>query len=140
MQDARLAAAPEEEKAAIREDIARAEANFTPVPVELPAEDGKVFDFCGGVEIVATPGHLPGHIAVYIRELKTIVMGDAMNTNGVSLQPANPAYTVDMAEAAKSTEKLLKYDIDQVICYHGGVFAGPVKAALAALVEGYKGM
>jgi glyoxylase-like metal-dependent hydrolase (beta-lactamase superfamily II) len=132
-----LETAPEEEKPALRERIASMNA-APPIPVDIGAADGKVFDWCGGVESVASPGHMPGHIAVYIRELKTLVTGDAMNANGGMLQMANPAYTIDMDEAARSIEKFMKLDVMQIICYHGGVVSGDPQAAMGAVVAGYR--
>jgi glyoxylase-like metal-dependent hydrolase (beta-lactamase superfamily II) len=81
---------------------------------------------------------MPGHIAVYIRELETLVTGDAMNAHGGMLQMANPAYTIDMDEAARSIEKFMKLDLMQVICYHGGIFTGDARSAMGAVVAGYR--
>ncbi|MCL2056949.1 MAG: MBL fold metallo-hydrolase [Oscillospiraceae bacterium] len=128
---------PEDVTQTLLDQIKAFEA-LVPVNVDIAAEDGQVIDICGGIEIIASPGHLPGHIAVYVRELKALVTGDAMNTENGALQTANPLYTLDMDEAARSTEKFMGYDIRQVVCYHGGIFTGDCQAAMQKVLEDYK--
>lgn len=100
------------------------------VDVDVALNDGDKFDCCGGVEIIETPGHMPGHISIYIKESKTLVAGDALVIENNKLCMANPQYTLDMNEAKKSAKKLLNYDIDRVICYHGGIYNSDVKYSL----------
>lgn len=35
-----------------------------------------------------------------------------------------------MKEAKKSVKKLLNYDIDSAICYHGGIYNTDIKSSL----------
>lgn len=100
------------------------------VDVDIELNDGDKFDCCGGVEIIETPGHMPGHISIYIKEIKTLIAGDALVIENNKLCIANPQYTLDMKEAKKSAKKLLNYDIDRVICYHGGIYNSDVKYSL----------
>ncbi|MDR3354139.1 MAG: MBL fold metallo-hydrolase [Synergistaceae bacterium] len=92
-----------------------------PAPVDILLRDGDVLPLCGGTEIIATPGHMPGHISVYARRHRTLITGDALIATGDRLRIANPQYAIDAALARASVEKLAKYDIDTFICYHGGV-------------------
>lgn len=100
------------------------------VDVDLTVKDGEYFPWCGGVEIIETPGHMPGHISIYVKELKTLITGDALAIENSNLEIAAPQFTLDMAEAKKSIRKLLKYNIEKIICYHGGVFQGDIAWAL----------
>jgi len=109
-----------------------------PINVDIAVEDGDVLDICGGIEIVASPGHMPGHISVYIRELKTLVTGDSMITENGVLQTANPVYTLDMDESVRTIEKYTTYDIDQIVCYHGGVFKGDCRTAMEKVIADYR--
>ena len=97
--------------------------------------DKTYLDCCGGIEIVATPGHMPGHISLYLHNDKTLISGDALTMENNNLAMANPQYTLDMATAKESIKKLLTYDIEQIICYHGGSFTGNCRAALQHLVR-----
>lgn len=103
------------------------------VNVDIKLNDGDKFDFCGGIEIIETPGHMPGHISIYIKESRTLIAGDALVIEDNKLSIANPQYTLDMEEAKKSINKLLNYNIDKIICYHGGVYQTDIKNSLEKL-------
>lgn len=92
-----------------------------PVKVDLLVHNGDCFDWCGGCEIVATYGHTPGHISLYLTDEKTIITGDAAALEKNELVIANPHFTLDMDNAKKSLSKLLTYDAKMIICYHGGI-------------------
>ena len=91
-----------------------------PVPIDYEVHDGEVFDICGGLEFVHVPGHTPGHIAVYLMESRIIVCGDAANIKDEEVVGSNPVYTQDMDEANKSLQKIVGYDLNGLIAYHGG--------------------
>ncbi|WP_315121137.1 MBL fold metallo-hydrolase [uncultured Clostridium sp.] len=98
--------------------------------VDICLEDREDFDFCGGIEIISTPGHMPGHISIYNKESKSLIAGDALVIEDGELVIALPQYTLDMNEARNSVKKLLNYDIDRVICYHGGIYTKDIIEAL----------
>lgn len=109
-------------------------SRIEPVGVDIKVKDGDVIDSSGEVEIIATPGHMPGHISVYVKGDRTLVAGDALIVEGGQLKMANPQYSLDLEGAVKSAEKMLGFDIDRIICYHGGAYIGHVKEALTAII------
>lgn len=104
------------------------------VEVNKSLKNKDSFPWCGGVEIIATPGHMPGHISIYLKQSKTLVSGDALVVEECQLSIANPQYTLDMAKAKKSIEKLLRYEIDEIVCYHGGIYMDRIEESLKKLV------
>ena len=100
------------------------------VDVDITLNDGDTFDWCGGIEIIETPGHMPGHISIYVKESRALIAGDALVVENSKLAIANPQYTLDMKEAKNSIKKLLNYDIDKIICYHGGIYNSDIKNSL----------
>ena len=106
-----------------------------PAEVDVCLEDKQVLDICGGIEIIATPGHMPGHISIYHRESRTLITGDALVIEQGRLVIANPQYTLDMETAKASVRKLLAYETDMIICYHGGVFTGNREEAIGNLLD-----
>lgn len=74
------------------------------------------------IEIVATPGHTPGHISLYLKNKKTLITGDAAALENSQLVIANPQFTLDIENAKKSISKILEYDAETYICYHGGIY------------------
>lgn len=96
-------------------------------------KDGQSLPFGGGVTVIHTPGHTPGHVCLYHHASKTLVAGDAMIVNEGQLMGPNPAFTPDLNQALRSLKKLAAYDIEQVICYHGGLYADRVNERIAEI-------
>ncbi|MED1780470.1 MBL fold metallo-hydrolase [Brevibacillus fortis] len=111
--------------------------SIEPIAVDRTVTNHEHLPWCGGIEIVHTPGHMPGHISLYVTASKMLIAGDAVVIENGRLEIANPAYTLDMQEATRSIRNLLEYDIEQLICYHGGVFQGDIKQALRELIQAY---
>lgn len=126
-----LEALPEEQRKKI-------EAVFTNPPkarVDRTIGDGEELPYCGGIIVIYTPGHTPGHICLYHKPSKTLVTGDALTAENGQLLGPNPSATHNMDEANKSVKKIAKYEIENVVCYHGGVFKGNAQQQIARLVE-----
>ncbi|MDA8335709.1 MAG: hypothetical protein M0Z41_12125 [Peptococcaceae bacterium] len=93
--------------------------------VDRMLTDGEELPFCGGVTVIGTPGHTPGHFA--------LVAGDALVVTDGRLDKMSPHLTFDPDEAARSLRKLTRYDVETAICYHGGLYQGDVNKRLAVL-------
>ncbi|MBP0725461.1 MBL fold metallo-hydrolase [Bacillus sp. RG28] len=103
--------------------------------VDQTISDGDVLPYCGGITVIFTPGHTPGHISLYHHQSKTLIVGDALVAeNGILMGP-RPHVTPDMEKALQSIKKLTEYDIETVICYHGGVIKENVKEQLLKLAN-----
>ncbi|WP_047153260.1 MBL fold metallo-hydrolase [Aneurinibacillus tyrosinisolvens] len=101
--------------------------------VDKTLADGQELSFCGGIHVIFTPGHTPGHISLYLQRSKTLVAGDAMiSLNGTLRGPVQQT-TLDMDTALRSLGKFSDFDIESVICYHGGLCAANVKDQLQHL-------
>jgi glyoxylase-like metal-dependent hydrolase (beta-lactamase superfamily II) len=114
----RLVSLPEEQRQ-------QAEALFANPPkasVDTAVADGEILPYCGGITVIFTPGHTPGHICLYLNKSKILVTGDALVAADGELRGPNPGATYDMDAALKSLKKLTRYDIETVVCYHGGVY------------------
>lgn len=111
---------PEEEKAFGAQFCARYRS-LPPVGVDGLLQGGDRFDWGGGCEIVATPGHMPGHISIRSLSGEWIVTGDAAVKKGDGLILANPESCLDLAGAEASFEKLLSFPCRRYFCFHGGV-------------------
>ncbi|MNI42426.1 putative metallo-hydrolase YflN [compost metagenome] len=127
---------PDEEKAGIEQFIAFLQS-VEPTSVDVMVSSGEHLPWCDGIEIVHTPGHLPGHISLYLPTSKTLIAGDAVVFEEEKLNIANPPFAWDLDEAVRSVQKLLEYDIEHLICYHGGLFHGDINKALNDLLTVY---
>jgi len=103
-----------------RADSWRAVYESSPIPITQILCDGEVLPICGGIEVVHTPGHTPGHIVLYLKESNIMVCGDACNINAGKLTGSNPVYTFDMNQATASLEKIKSYKPMGIVAYHGG--------------------
>jgi len=98
------------------------------VNIDVALNDGDVLDMCGGIEVIHTPGHTFGHICLLVKQEGVLIAGDGLNVADGKLTGANPMHTYDMEAANNSFKKLMKYDIKKVVCFHGGLYTGGVKA------------
>jgi len=108
---------------------------FSAVHVDRTLADGEELPFCGGIEVIHTPGHTPGHICLYLKHQKVLISGDMLRGTGGMLLNVDPSTNLDTSLSMKSLKKLLKYDIDKVICYHGGLFQGDISKRIEELIS-----
>lgn len=87
----------------------------------------------GALQVVATPGHTPGHISIYLPHDRVLLAADALVVEDGALAIANPQFTLDLPEAWASVNKLAKLDLCKIICYHGGVVEHGIPKQLFAL-------
>lgn len=101
--------------------------------INVLVEEGQTLSFGGGLTVIETPGHTPGHISLYHRPSQTLITGDAMMVSEGELVGPNPNMTPDMNTAMKSISKFLEYPVQNVICYHGGFLNTGVQEQIAKL-------
>ncbi|MCX8726601.1 MBL fold metallo-hydrolase [Gilliamella sp. B2838] len=98
--------------------------NIEGVKVDDILHNHQVLPIGEGVEVIFTPGHTQGHISLYIKENKTLIAGDALVLVNDKLVIPFPEFAYDLAQAQSSIKNLMNYDIDEMICYHGGSYKG----------------
>lgn len=131
--EAQLNKLPEEMKAIYERLKAFYENNQS--NVDKTITDGDELPYCGGIAVIYTPGHTPGHICLYIKHCKTLIAGDALQVNCGALIVAPQSTTFDWDLSIKSLKKLKKFDIETVICYHGGLYTDDVNKRIAELAN-----
>ncbi|HET7657131.1 MAG TPA: MBL fold metallo-hydrolase [Bacillales bacterium] len=94
--------------------------------VDAVLSNEEVLPDFGGITIISTPGHTPGHISLYLNAEKILIAGDALMVEQGQLMLPDPKSTLDMDLAKQSIKKLTNFDIEKVICYHGGLFESNV--------------
>ncbi len=87
-----------------------------------------------GLQIVATPGHTPGHLAVFDEDTGVLVAGDALNNNE-GLAGSSPEFTEDMAAADASVLKLARLAPRTILVGHGDPITDGAAAALDELAS-----
>ncbi len=100
---------------------------FGPEPYGLKVDralsDGDVLPFAGGLLVIHTPGHTPGHISLYAKEQRVLFTGDAlMNVLGLHLPMSMSTH--DMEAARRSVFALAELDFDVALPGHGTPIIG----------------
>ena len=129
--EAQLQALPPAQQERIREIL----SSPPRVKVDRVLSGGEELPFHGGIVVVPTPGHTPGHVCYYLKAHRVLVAGDSLRAeNGVLIGPS-PLATPDMRRAIASLKNLQPYRIDAVLCYHGGIARQDVEARLHELAR-----
>lgn len=131
-----LESIPEEYKTGALQFIELLKGMQTVAVDQFLALDREV-DWLKGIEVIHTPGHMPGHISLYIPQNKTLIAADALVIENGRLEIANPQFTLDLDEALRSVKKLKQLEIDQLICYHGGSMQKDITGQLEQLLMRY---
>lgn len=105
------------------------------VNVDETLTDGQELPYCGGITVVYTSGHTPGHICLYIKQQKILIAGDILSVREGLLIKADQDINFDNELNMESMKKLTNYDIETVICYHGGIYKEDVNKRIAELAE-----
>ncbi|HEY2672909.1 MAG TPA: MBL fold metallo-hydrolase, partial [Rugosimonospora sp.] len=88
-----------------------------PVRVDREVDDGDVLDFGGGAQVISTPGHTDGSIAVYLPHHGVLFTGDiaAEHSGRVMLG----VFNLDRAVVSRSLRRLAELDVDVACFGHG---------------------
>ena len=91
----------------------------TPVRVDRVLDDGDVLEFGGGALAIASPGHTPGSVALYLSAPNVLFTGDA-----VARAPDGSVilgvFNVAPKQAARTFDRLAKLNA-AVVCFGHGV-------------------
>jgi glyoxylase-like metal-dependent hydrolase (beta-lactamase superfamily II) len=91
---------------------------FPNVPVGEKLVDGQLLDAAGGLRVVATPGHTPGHISLLHEPTRTLITGDAIvNLLGPRYSPR--MLCTDFRMSKRTAHVLAELEYDRVGFTHG---------------------
>lgn len=76
-------------------------------------------DLIDGFEVIHTPGHTPGHVALLDRASSSLFIGDLAHVEGGELHEIPHHYSMDPEGNRRSIAKLLDYDFDNLMPSHG---------------------
>jgi glyoxylase-like metal-dependent hydrolase (beta-lactamase superfamily II) len=101
--------------------------------VDLTLHDGEELPFYGGINVIHTPGHTPGHLSLFVERSRLLIAGDELRVEGGELVGPRESATPDMESANAALAKLVDYQIDYVLCYHGGLYGPNASQKIADL-------
>jgi glyoxylase-like metal-dependent hydrolase (beta-lactamase superfamily II) len=92
-----------------------------PVTVEQTLADGQMLPVLGGLQVIFTPGHTPGHISLFAPGAGMLFCGDSLVASRGSLHLSEPAYTWDRPQTIQSARKQAALGARFVCPGHGPV-------------------
>lgn len=92
-----------------------------PAQIDVQVHEGIILPFLGGLQIIATPGHTPGHISIYCPSQGILFAGDSMHSDGEWLHPSRGINTWDEPAALESVRKQSRLGARIVCVGHGPV-------------------
>jgi glyoxylase-like metal-dependent hydrolase (beta-lactamase superfamily II) len=111
----------------LSQQVAAGLASVPPCPVDTELSGGDSIDFGGGAQVIGTPGHTDGSIAIRLPAHGVLFTGDlvANSANGLLLGPFN----TDRALARQSFARLTQVQAEVVCFGHGDPLTGADGAA-----------
>jgi glyoxylase-like metal-dependent hydrolase (beta-lactamase superfamily II) len=102
-----------------------------PCAVDRHVEDG---DTVGPVRVLHTPGHTPGHLALWWPERRALFAGDAIATYPV-FEAGWPAFNLNPTRQRASVSRMAKLEAEVVAVGHGDPIIAGAAERLHSLAE-----
>lgn len=93
-------------------------ATFEPVPVSDELTDGQVLPVAGGLRVVHTPGHSPGHVAYLHESSRVLITGDSI-FNVLGLRWPVKSFCTDFRMTQQTAHRLTELEYDVAAFTHG---------------------
>jgi glyoxylase-like metal-dependent hydrolase (beta-lactamase superfamily II) len=108
---------------------------FPAVPVVAELTDGQVVDVGGGLRVIHTPGHTPGHVSLLHESTSLLITGDAIwNVFGARTWPIL-ALCTDVPMQLQTASVLGELDYDTVAFTHGPEIRSGAREAVRAFLS-----
>ena len=108
---------------------------FPPVPVARTITDGEMLPILGGLQVVYTPGHAPGHCSFWQPERRLLITGDVVFYFFNRMTQPLGALTADAAENKRSIQKIVALKPDNLLFGHGNPVMGQASVLLEAFAH-----
>jgi glyoxylase-like metal-dependent hydrolase (beta-lactamase superfamily II) len=96
----------------------RGAVDFEPVPVDEELTDGQLLPIAGGLRVVHTPGHSPGHISLLHEPTGVLITGDALfNMRGIGF--SIPAFCTDFRLSQRTAQRFCELHFSVAAFTHG---------------------
>lgn len=92
-----------------------------PVKIDEILTDGQLLPIAGGLRVLDTSGHTPGHISLYSAASGVLFCGDSMVTDGAGIHGSRPGLTWDAAKAEQAVKRQAALGARIVCSGHGPV-------------------
>ena len=105
-------------------------SRFTPITVTKTVRDGENLDIAGGLQVVHTPGHTPGHVSLLHLPSGTLITGDSVFNFGFKRAWSLSAFCTNFEQSKKTALRFLDLDYTTAAFTHGPHIKDKGKIAL----------
>lgn len=106
---------------------------FSPQSVDGHLTDGQTLPILGGLQVIATPGHTPGHLSFFLPEQGVLFVGDSFRAFRGRLQISSGMNTWDEALAVQSARRQAGLK-PRILCPGHGPVIHDAEAAIRRLL------
>ena len=110
---------PRDPSAGLGRLLHRLGGSFSPVDGVEELRDGQVLDVAGGLQVVHTPGHTPGHISLLHPGSKTLITGDSIFNMNASMTWPLSAFCTSFSQTKLTAHVLADLDYRTAAFTHG---------------------
>lgn len=111
---------------------------FEPIEVGETFVDGQIVPVAGGLEVIHTPGHSPGHAAYLHRDSGVLITGDSIfNVRG--LRWPVKAFCTNFVMTTQTAERLTTLDYTTAAFTHGAELRDNPRAAIGDFLARKRG-
>ena len=93
--------------------------SFSPLQHVEELRDGHILDVAGGVQVIHTPGHTPGHISLLHHDSGTLITGDAIFNMNASMTWPLSAFCTSFSQTKLTANALADLDYRTAAFTHG---------------------
>jgi glyoxylase-like metal-dependent hydrolase (beta-lactamase superfamily II) len=90
-----------------------------PATIDRLLQGGETFDTLGGLRVINTPGHTPGHLSLFSPSTGVLFAGDSITISAGVPQPSAKGNTWDMAIAEQSFKQQMDLNPTAIYAGHG---------------------
>jgi glyoxylase-like metal-dependent hydrolase (beta-lactamase superfamily II) len=131
----RTGRAPATDRSLLLGRLMRHAPRFGASPVEQELRDGQVLDVAGGLRVVHTPGHTPGHVSLLHEPSRLLITGDSIWNMRARMTWPFAAFCTSFAQTRETAAVLGDLDYDLVAFTHGPEIRQGAREAIRAFLH-----
>lgn len=109
---------------------------FSPVNNVTDIHDGQVLDVAGGLQVIHTPGHTPGHVSLLHPDSGVLITGDSIFNMNARMSWPFSAFCTSFAQSKQTADILADLDYQTAAFTHGPEIANDGREAIRAFLRG----
>ncbi len=117
----------------------RRNGRSAPTPVDDELADGQLLDVAGGVRVVHTPGHTPGHVALLHEPSRVLITGDSIFNVFSRMRWPVASFCTDVALTRQTADRLGELDYDVAAFTHGPEIRDGAREAVRGFLAARRG-